>query len=97
MTFAEVLVAFMDGSPITRKAWLKDDENRIVYYDFNTNSFVDRRTAEAWEVQCKFTCFTYEDMDADGVIHAIEKRGFTLIGIFGIKDIIRKEVPTAVA
>lgn len=65
MTFAEVLVAFMDGSPITRKTWLKDDENRIVYYDFNTNSFVDRRTAEAWEVQCKFTCFTYEDMNAN--------------------------------
>jgi magnesium-transporting ATPase (P-type) len=36
-------------------------------------------------------------MDADGVIHAIEKRDFTLIGIFGIKDIIRKEVPDAVA
>lgn len=40
---------------------------------------------------------THEDMDEDGVIHAVEKKGFTLIGIFGIKDIIRKEVPTAVA
>jgi P-type Ca2+ transporter type 2B len=36
-------------------------------------------------------------MDEDGVIHAIEKKGFTLICIFGIKDIIRKEVPGAVA
>jgi P-type Ca2+ transporter type 2B len=36
-------------------------------------------------------------MDEDGVIHAIEKKDFTLIGIFGIKDIIRKEVPDAVA
>jgi hypothetical protein len=36
-------------------------------------------------------------MDEDGVIHAIEKTGFTLIAIVGIKDIIRKEVPEAVA
>lgn len=36
-------------------------------------------------------------MDEDNVIHAIEKTGFTLISIVGIKDIIRKEVPEAVA
>ncbi len=36
-------------------------------------------------------------MDAEGVIHSIEKTGFTLIAIVGIKDIIRKEVPEAVA
>ena len=36
-------------------------------------------------------------MDEDGVIHAIEKTGFILIAIVGIKDIIRKEVPEAVA
>ena len=36
-------------------------------------------------------------MDADGVIRQIEKNGFTLIGILGIKDIIRPEVPGAVA
>jgi hypothetical protein len=36
-------------------------------------------------------------MDEEGVIHAIEKKDFTLICIFGIKDIIRKEVPGAVA
>jgi hypothetical protein len=36
-------------------------------------------------------------MDDDGVLHAIEKKGFTLICIFGIKDIIRMEVPGAVA
>jgi len=35
-------------------------------------------------------------MDADGVLHAVEKRGFTLISIIGIKDIIRPEVPKAV-
>ena len=40
---------------------------------------------------------THEYMDEDNVLHAIEKRGFTLICIFGIKDIIRKEVPGAVA
>ena len=36
-------------------------------------------------------------MDADGVLHAIEKRGFVVVCIFGIKDIIRPEVPDAVA
>jgi len=40
---------------------------------------------------------THEDMDDAGVIRVIEKTGFTLIGILGIKDIIRKEVPDAVA
>jgi hypothetical protein len=65
MTYAAVLDALMDGLPITRKAWLEDDESRIVYFDLETNSFVDRRTAEAWEVVCKFPCFTYTDMDAD--------------------------------
>ena len=65
MTYMAVFDAFMDGLPITRAAWIKDDENRIVYYDTKNKSFVDRRTSEKWEVQCKFTCFTYEDMDAD--------------------------------
>lgn len=40
---------------------------------------------------------SHEDMDEDGVIRVVEKTGFTLICIFGIKDIIRKEVPGAVA
>jgi hypothetical protein len=35
-------------------------------------------------------------MSEDGVIHEIEKTGFTLICIVGIKDIIRPEVPKAV-
>jgi len=65
MRFGEVIQALMDGLPITRKAWLNEDEHRIVYFDLETLCFVDRRTAEAWEVQCKFTCFTYEDMNAD--------------------------------
>ena len=65
MTYSAVLDAFMEGLPITRKAWLDDDENRIVYYDPKTKTFVDRMNSEGWEVQCKFTCFTYEDMKAD--------------------------------
>jgi hypothetical protein len=65
MRFGEVLDAFLDGLPITRKAWLEDDENRIVFHDPTTNGFVDRRTVELWETQSKFTCFTYEDMKAD--------------------------------
>jgi len=36
-------------------------------------------------------------MDKDGVLHEIEMTGFTLIAIVGIRDIIRKEVPDAVA
>ena len=36
-------------------------------------------------------------MDEDKVIRQIEKTGFTCIGILGIKDIIRPEVPFAVA
>jgi len=40
---------------------------------------------------------THEEMDADGVLHSIEKTGFTLVAIVGIKDIIRPEVPAAVA
>lgn len=36
-------------------------------------------------------------MDENNVIHAIEKTGFVLVAIVGIKDIIRKEVPEAVA
>jgi magnesium-transporting ATPase (P-type) len=39
----------------------------------------------------------HTDLAEDGVIQAVEKDGFTLIGILGIKDIIRKEVPEAVA
>lgn len=39
----------------------------------------------------------HDDLEEDGVIRIIERKGFTLIGILGIKDIIRKEVPTAVA
>jgi len=35
-------------------------------------------------------------MDEGGVIKAIEKSNFTCIGILGIKDIIREEVPKAV-
>lgn len=36
-------------------------------------------------------------MDADGVLRAVEKNDFIVVCIFGIKDIIRPEVPDAVA
>jgi hypothetical protein len=36
-------------------------------------------------------------MDPEGVIRAVEKDGFILIAIVGIKDIIREEVPMAIA
>lgn len=39
---------------------------------------------------------THEDMSDDGFLHQVEKSGYTCISIFGIKDIIRKEVPGAV-
>ncbi len=39
---------------------------------------------------------THEDVEEDGIIRTIEKGGTTCICIFGIKDIIRPEVPDAV-
>ena len=39
----------------------------------------------------------HTDMDEDGVLRAVEKKDFVMICIFGIKDIIRPEVPVAVA
>ena len=40
---------------------------------------------------------SHEDMDDEGVIHKVEKGGFTVVSIIGIKDIIRPEVPKAVS
>lgn len=65
MTFIEVFNDLMSGNPVTRAEWIEDDENRIVFYDPEINAFVDRRTAEQWETQCKFICVTHEDMSAD--------------------------------
>ena len=39
---------------------------------------------------------SHEEMDEEGVIHKVEKGGFTVVSIIGIKDIIRPEVPKAV-
>jgi Ca2+ transporting ATPase len=39
---------------------------------------------------------THEDDDEDGVNKVVEKMGLTCIGILGIRDIIRPEVPEAV-
>ena len=36
-------------------------------------------------------------MDSEGVIRVVEKDGFILIAVIGIKDIIREEVPKAIA
>lgn len=65
MTFIEVFDDLMSGNPVTRAEWIEDDENRIVFYDPEIKAFVDRRTAEQWETQCKFICVTHEDMSAD--------------------------------
>lgn len=40
---------------------------------------------------------THDDMEDDGVLRKIERKGFILIAIIGIKDVIRPEVPDAVA
>ena len=39
----------------------------------------------------------HSEMDEDGYSHQVERHDFTLIAIIGIKDVIRKEVPDAVA
>jgi Ca2+ transporting ATPase len=40
---------------------------------------------------------THEDDDADGVSKSVEKTDMICLGLLGIRDIIRKEVPDAVA
>ena len=40
---------------------------------------------------------THEDDDIEGVQKTVEKDGLVLVGLLGIRDIIRKEVPGAVA
>lgn len=65
MTFIEVFNDLMSGNPVTRAAWIEDDENRIIFYDPKNKSWVDRMTGEQWETQCKFICITHEDMSAD--------------------------------
>lgn len=39
---------------------------------------------------------SHEDKDENGYLHVIEKTGFTLISLVGIRDIIRDEVPKAI-
>ena len=39
----------------------------------------------------------HTDMDEDNVLRAVEKDNFVMVCIFGIKDVIRPEVPQAVA
>jgi len=62
MTFTEVFQDLMDGNPVSRTSWEKEDEARIVYYDTETKAFVDRRTSGEW--QCKYLCVIGEDMNA---------------------------------
>ena len=65
MTFTEVFNDLMRGEPVTRAAWVADDENWMMYYDLTSKSFVQRWASEGYETQCKFICITYEDMSAD--------------------------------
>lgn len=62
MTFTEVFQDLMDGNPVSRTSWEKEDEARIVYYDTETKAFVDRRTSGEW--QSKYLCVIGEDMNA---------------------------------
>ena len=88
--------------------YLNQDGEKIQLHDEMKSNLLQIITQYASQA-LRTICFAYkdlkqgdggpnhEDMDEEGVIHAIEKKGFTLICIFGIKDIIRKEVPGAVA
>jgi hypothetical protein len=62
VTFTEVFQDLMDGNPVSRTSWEKEDEARIVYYDTETKAFVDRRTSGEW--QCKYLCVIGDDMNA---------------------------------
>jgi hypothetical protein len=62
MTFTEVFQDLMDGNPISRTSWEKEDEARIVYYDTENKAFVDRRTSGEW--QSKYLCVIGDDMNA---------------------------------
>jgi hypothetical protein len=62
MTFTGVFQDLMDGNPVTRTSWVEEDETRIVYYDTETKSFVDRRDSGEW--QSKYLCVTGDDMNA---------------------------------
>jgi hypothetical protein len=62
MTFTGVFQELMDGNPVTRTSWVEEDEARIVYYDTEIKSFVDRRASGEW--QFKYLCVTGDDMNA---------------------------------
>jgi hypothetical protein len=62
VTFSEVFQDFMDGHPITRTAWIEEDGTRIVFYDQETKSFVDRKHSDEW--QSKYLCLIDDDLNA---------------------------------
>jgi hypothetical protein len=62
MTFTGLFQELMDGNPVTRTSWVEEDETRIMYYDTETKSFVDRRASGEW--QSKYLCVTGDDMNA---------------------------------
>ena len=62
MTFGEVFQDLMNGNPVSRTSWEKEDEARIVYYDTEAKAFVDRRTSGEW--QSKYLCVSGDDMTA---------------------------------
>jgi len=62
MTFTAVFQDLMDGNPVTRTAWVDEDDTRIVYYDNQAKSFIDRRDSDEW--QSKYLCVTGDDLNA---------------------------------
>ena len=94
MTFCDVYRAFMDGSPVTRTAWLEDDEYRIIYYDHVEKSFVERRGEERWEVNCKYPCLTYGDFCADDweICDWGEEGDETMTGVEALQALINGNV-----
>ena len=62
MTFTGVFQDLMDGNPVTRTSWIEENDARIVFYDNEVKSFVDRRTSGEW--QSKFICVTGDDLNA---------------------------------
>lgn len=90
------------------KFYLNQDGEKVPLHDemlSNLEQIITQYASQA----LRTICFAYkdlkpneggpshEDMDTENVLHAVEVGGFTCVCIFGIKDIIRPEVPIAVA
>ncbi len=90
------------------KYYLNQDGEKVPLHDemlSNLEQIITQYASQA----LRTICFAYkdlkpgeggpnhQDMDAENVLRAVESDGFICICIFGIKDIIRPEVPIAVA